>query len=797
MLQCFAGDAMRLRLRTKLFLMLGLMGLAGFTARSQQYDQKLFGEMRWRCIGPFRGGRTVAISGVPREPNVYYMAPVNGGVWKTTDFGNTWFPIFDDQPSGSVGALAVAPSNPNILYVGSGEGLQRPDLAVGDGVYKSSDAGRTWTHLGLRDAQQITAIVIDPKNPDRVFVAAEGHPYGPNVERGVFRSLDGGKSFEKVLYKDENTGAADLVMDPGNPQVLYAALWAARVAPWEIRSGESFVIRGSGLFKSSDGGTTWQPLTKGLPTGEDGLARIGIAVAPSDPKVVYLTVESKDKGAGIYRSEDAGESFQLVNSDHRIGGRGPGAMGIAVAPDNPDVIYVANVTTWKSTDGGKTFFGFKGAPGGDDYQHIWISTENPQIMALSADQGAAISVNGGATWSTWYNQPTAQFYDVTTDNRFPYWVYGGQQESGSVAIRSRSDYGEISYRDWSLPGVQEYGRIAVDPVDPNILYGGRVTRTNQTLGEVADVAPEPIRRGEYRYDRTLPIVFSPFDPKTLYFAANVIFKTTDQGRSWSVISPDLTRESYEPPANLGAFSAGDPEKGKHRGTIYALAPSFKEPGTLWAGTDDGLIQLTRDAGNTWKNVTPPQLKPWSKVSIIEASHFEAGTAYAAINSFRLDDLRPHIYLTRNFGATWQEITAGMPENAPSNVVREDPARKGFGVCRDGNVCRMSPSTTANLAAAAVEPATHFHARPGRSMATIWWSARTAGRSGSLTTLHRCAKSATMSPRRPFIYSHRRKPFAGAGTAIPIRPCRRKSPQERTRRTAPSSTTSLGTPRRTW
>ncbi len=677
MLQCFVGDAMRLQFGTRFLLVLSLAAVTGFAARSQQYDQKLFGEMRWRCIGPFRGGRTVAISGVPHQPNVYYMAAVNGGVWKTNDFGNTWFPIFDDQPSGSVGALAVAPSNPDILYVGSGEGLQRPDLAVGDGVYKSMDAGRTWTHLGLRDAQQITAIVIDPKNPDRVFVAAEGHPYGPNAERGVFRSLDGGKTFEKVLYKDENTGAADLVMDPANPQVLYVALWAARVAPWEVRSGESFVIPGSGLYKSTDGGTTWQPLTKSLPTGEDGLARIGIAIAPSESSRVYLTVESKNKGAGIYRSDDAGESFALVNSDHRVGGRGPGAMGIAVAPDNPDVIYVANTTTWKSTDGGKTFFGFKGAPGGDDYQRIWISTENPQIIALSADQGAAISVNGGATWSSWYNQPTGQFYDVTTDNRYPYWVYGGQQESGSVATKSRSDYGEITFRDWSLPGVFEYGRVAVDPSDANVVYGAKLTRTRQDIGEVADIAPEPIRRGEYRYDRTLPIVFSPFDPRTFYFAANVLFKTTDQGRSWSIISPDLTRESYEMPANLGAFSAGDPEKGKHRGTIYALAPSFKEPDTIWAGTDDGLIQLTRDGGKTWKDVTPPQLKPWSKVSILEASHFDAGTVYAAINTFRLDDLHPHIYRTREFGATWTEITAGMAENAPSDVVREDPLRKGL------------------------------------------------------------------------------------------------------------------------
>ena len=654
-----------------------LLALISLPLRAQQYDQKLFSEMRWRCIGPFRGGRTVAITGVPHQPSVFYMAAANGGVWKTDDFGNTWNPIFDDQPSGSVGALAVAPSDSNVIYVGSGEGLQRPDLAVGDGIYKSSDAGKTWIHLGLRDAQQITAIVVDPKNPDRVFVAAEGHPYGPNAERGVFRSLDGGKTFEKVLFKDENTGAADLVMDPGNPQALFAALWAARVAPWEVRSGESFVIPGSGLYKSTDGGSTWRAITKGLPTAEDGLARIGIAIAPGNPKRMYLSVEAKKGKAGIYRSDDAGDSWQLVNTDHRIGGRGPGAMGIAVAPDNPDTIYVANTSSWKSTDAGKSFVGWKGAPGGDDYQRIWVSAENPKIIAMSADQGAAISVNGGDTWSSWYNQPTAQFYHVTTDNRFPYWVYGAQQESGSVATKSRSDYGEISSRDWSLPGVFEYGYIAIDPNDSNIVYGAKLTRTRQDIGEVADIAPEPIRRGQYRYDRTLPVVISPLDPKVLYFAANVLFKTTDQGRSWTIISPDLTRPSYEMPANLGAFSAGDPEKGKHRGTIYAVAPSFKEADTIWAGTDDGLIQITRDGGKTWMNVTPPSLTSWAKVSVIEASHFDPGTAYADINTFRLDDLRPHIYRTRDFGVTWQEIVAGLAANAPSNVVREDPLRKGL------------------------------------------------------------------------------------------------------------------------
>src|SRR5882762_1394594 len=667
---------MRVPLKVVGVLCLLMSAFPVLSVHAQQYDPKLYSEMRWRCIGPFRGGRTVAISGVPQQPNVFYMAAVNGGVWKTTDFGNTWFPIFDDETSGSAGALAVAPSDPNILYVGSGEGLQRPDLAVGDGVYKSMDAGKTWKHLGLHDAQQIAAIVVDPRNPDRVFVSGQGHPYGPNVERGIFRSLDGGKTFEKVLYKDENTGGADMVMDPGNSQILFAALWAARVAPWEIRSGESFVIPGSGLYKSTDGGATWRQITKGLPGADDLLGRIGIAIATSNPKRMYLTAEAK-KEPGIYRSDDGGETWQHVNDDHRIGGRGPGAVGISVSPDNADLIYVANTTTWKSTDAGQTFTGFKGAPGGDDYQRIWINPSNPQTIALSSDQGAVISVNGGQTWSSWYNQPTAQFYHVTTDNRFPYWVYGAQQESGSAGTLSRSDYGEITFREWHSVGVFEYGYIAVDPLDSNILYGARLTRTNQALGEVADVTPEPVRRGEYRYDRTLPVVFSPVDPKALYFAANVLFKSTDAGNSWKVISPDLARPSYETPPNLGAFAAYDPEKGKHRGVIYTVAPSFQDANTIWAGTDDGLIYITQDAGKAWQNVTPPQLKPWSKVSIIEASHFEAGTAYAAINSFRLDDLSAHIYRTHDFGKSWAEITSGIPPGGASNVIREDLHRKGL------------------------------------------------------------------------------------------------------------------------
>jgi photosystem II stability/assembly factor-like uncharacterized protein len=665
-------------MRSLCFLtVLALVGLLALSALAQQqYDSSLFSEMRWRCIGPFRGGRTVAIAGIPEKPNIFYMAAVNGGIWKTDDAGRTWTPIFDDQSTGSVGALTIAPSNPDIIYAGSGEGLQRPDLSVGNGMYKSTDGGRTWKHLGLRDAQQIANILVDPRDPNRVFVAAVGHPYGPNAERGVFRSSDGGESWQKVLGPDENTGAADLAFDPSNPQTIYAVLWAARVAPWEVRSGESFVTTGSGLYKSTDGGDRWKPLTKGLPGAEERLGRMGIAVAPSQPQRIYASVEAR-KGAGVYRSDDGGESWTQVNDDRRIGGRGPGAMGIAVAPDNPEVVYVANTSTYRSTDGGHTFTAIKGAPGGDDYQRIWINPRNPQIIALTSDQGATISLNGGATWSSWYNQPTAQFYHVTTDTRFPYRVYGAQQESGSIETTSRGDDGEITFREWHTVGVEEYGYIAVDPLDPDILYGGRITRTNQRTWEVADVSPEPVRRGEYRYVRTLPIVFSPLEPHTLYFAANVLFKTTNGGQSWQVISPDLTRESYEMPASLGVFTASDPEKGKHRGSIYALAPSPKDIGLIWAGTDDGLIHVTHDAGKTWKNVTPASLTPWSKVSVIEASHFDTAEAYAAINRIRLDDLHPHVLRTRDGGKSWQEITAGLPEAEPVNAVREDLERRGL------------------------------------------------------------------------------------------------------------------------
>jgi photosystem II stability/assembly factor-like uncharacterized protein len=650
-------------------------GVTAITTRAQlvgPIDPALFAELHWRNIGPFRGGRTKAAAGIPSKPGVFYVGAVNGGVWKTTDYGRTWQPIFDSQPTASIGAIAIAPSDPNIIYVGSGEGLQRPDLSVGDGIYRSTDAGVTWTHLGLRDGQQIPQIVVDPRNASRLFVAVLGHPYGPNEERGIYRSTDGGKSFDKVLYKDADTGGVDVVLDPSTSDTVYAVLWQARQGPWE---NGVFTGAGSAVYKSTDGGTSWHPIVSGLPTfAADGLGRIGITVAPSQPSRLFATVEATKHG-GLYRSDNAGDSWYLINGDPRVTERGSDFAEVKVDPKNPDVVYTASVVAWKSTDGGKTFTGWRGAPGGDDYQRLWINPNDPSIILLCGDQGAIVTVNGGETWSSWYNQSTAQFYHVSTDSAFPYRVCGGQQESGSACIASRGPMGQVTAREWTPVGAEEYGYIAPDPQDPDIVYGGKLTRFDRRTGEVQDVTPP--RGPNYRVLRTAPVLFSPTERGLLYFAANTLWKTTNGGRSWAEVSPDLSRETWEVPASVGVYRSTPDAKPTRRGVIYTIAASSIDERVIWAGTDDGLIHLTRDAGTTWTDVTPPVLTPWMKVSMLEGSHFDTSSAYAAINTLRLDDLRPHVLRTRDGGKTWSEIITGLPAGAVVNAVHEDPLRRGL------------------------------------------------------------------------------------------------------------------------
>jgi photosystem II stability/assembly factor-like uncharacterized protein len=640
----------------------------------QPVSPNLYQGMKWRMIGPFRAGRTVGAAGIPSQPNVFYIGVNNGGVWKTTDAGRTWKPIFDDQPTGSIGDVAIAPSNPNVIYVGAGEGLQRPDLSTGDGMYRSRDGGQTWAHLGLREGQQIASIAVDPENENRLFVAVLGHPYGPNTERGIYRSTDGGATFERVLYIDENTGGFQVEIDPKDSKTIYADMWAGRQGPWENGAWQG---KESGLFKSTDGGTKWKRLTKGLPTIEQGLGRVGFAISRSDHKRLYATVDAQSKFAGIYSSSDEGENWTYMNSDPRLWGRGSDFAELKVHPKDPNIVYVANVASFVSTDGGKTFAGFKGAPGGDDYHRIWINPDHPEIMLFAVDQGATITVNGGETWSSWYNQPTAQFYHVIADNQWPYWVCGGQQESGSACVASRGRTGAIGAWDWETVGVEEYGYVAPDPLDPNIVYGGKLTRFDRRTRHVQNIMPEAVRSGKYRFLRTAPVVFSPVDKRSLFFAGNVVFKTTTGGQSWSVISPDLTREKWDVPENVGIYRTKEMETMARRGVIYTVAPSYRDINTIWAGTDDGLIHITKNGGKTWQNVTPPELRSWAKVSLIDAGRFDANTAYAAINTFRLDDLRPHIFRTHDGGKSWKEIVKGIPDGGIVNAVREDPVRKGL------------------------------------------------------------------------------------------------------------------------
>jgi len=650
--------------------------------------------MQWRQIGPNRAGRGRAATGVPTQPNVAYIGFDNGGVWRSTDYGNNWEPLFDKESTGSIGAIAVAPSDPNVIYVGTGAGIIRPDLATGDGVYRSTDAGRTWTHLGLFDTQMIGQIVVDPRDPNRFFVAALGHPYGPNAERGVFRSTDGGKTFQKVLYRDEYTSANDVVIDPSDPNVVYATLWQQQQAFWE---GGGFGGGGSAIFKSIDGGTTWKPLTDGLPAE---VLQANLAIAPSNPKVLYAMVapagaNGASGAVGFYKSTDAGEHWSLaVNGPDGKPRRTPdprplGRIGggdlptIVVDGKNENVIYSASTVMWRTEDGGLNWSSVRGAPGGDDYQRVWVNPLYPDVLIVISDQGGVISANRGRSWSSWLTQPTAAMFHVTTDLSFPYRVCAGQQDSGSACVLSRSLDGMITMRDWTPVNIQEYGMAAPDPRNPDMVYGSArqgVSVWNRTTHQTTQVGPDMSAKGPKgesynRNVRTMPLNWSPVNHDLLFYASNAVWKTLDRGHTWMRISPDLTRQAWDVPASAGKYASS--VKPSPLGTITALGASARDANVLWAGTDDGNIQVTMDGGAKWTNVTPSALKPWTRIFNIEAGRHDKLTAYAAANTMRIDDMRPHFYRTHDGGKTWTEISTGLLPNYPANTIREDPRVKGL------------------------------------------------------------------------------------------------------------------------
>jgi photosystem II stability/assembly factor-like uncharacterized protein len=643
-----------------------------------------YAALRWRLVGPFRGGRALAIEGIPGDPSTFYFGAVAGGVWRTRDAGITWQSLTDSVPFASVGALAIAPSFPNIIYVGSGEADMRSDITYGQGMWKSADGGAHWQSIGLRDTRQIGRILVDPHDPNLVLVAALGHAYGGNPDRGVYRSTDGGQTWSKVLYRDEHTGAIDLAFDPTNPRVVYAALWQAQRTPWSQYPPDEGP--GSGVYKSTDEGLTWKEIThNGLPGGQ--LGRIGLAVArATGGSVVYALCPEARHGAGLYRSDDAGETWHFTGNDKRIG-RGWYFGQVFVDPNNVDVLYVPGQSILESTDGGHTFTAIKGAPGGDDYHYIWIDPTDSRRIAFASDQGVGISLDGGQTWSSWYNQPTAQFYHVITDNRWPYWIYGSQQDAGAVMTVSRSDYGEITFRDWLPPGNGESGYIAPDPRDSTIVYGGGpyggLVRFDRTTGQVQDIRPWPrgafgqsMPERKYRFTWTSPLVFDPIDKRTLYFGSQILLRTTDGGLHWQEASPDLTGAEPAGQRASGAPTIAD-ASAKGWGVIYSIAPSPVREGLVWVGTDNGKIQITLDRGLHWRDVTPSGLEPWSKISTIDASRLDTGTAYAAIDRHRLDDIGPFIYRTHDYGRTWTRADQGIPQGAYVRVVRADPERRGL------------------------------------------------------------------------------------------------------------------------
>jgi photosystem II stability/assembly factor-like uncharacterized protein len=702
------------RFYTRAFLMLSFLFLT-LVALAQPVPPELVNGLKWRLIGPFRGGRAVAVAGVPGDSTTFYFGSVNGGIWKTTDAGVVWTPIFDGQPVASIGALAVAPSDPKTIYAGTGESDIREDFTSGNGVYKSTDGGATWKHIGLEETRQISRIVIDPRNPNIVYVGALGHAYGPHPERGVYKSVDGGMRWERVLDLGPETGIADLAMCSSAPQVLFAAAWHTHRAPWANYA--PLEGPGSGLYRSQDGGKTWARLGgNGLPDGDWG--RVGVDVAP-DGKRVYalifvqseietgtqIEVQSQPRKSGLYRSDDGGNTWALASADPRLTSRAWYFNRITIDPQNPDVIYMPNVALYRSEDGGRTISVLRGAPGGDDYHQIWVDPKNSSSMVLGTDQGTTISLNRGQTWSSWYNQPTAQFYHVTTDNQFPYTVYGTQQDSGSAAILSRTDHSGITPRDWFLSGGSESGYMVLDPRDPNVIYlsgtYGTVARFNRRTGFSQDITPWPaiawdseIHERKYRGPWTPALVLSP-DSTALYFGTQYVMKTVDGGLHWERISPDLTGAAGDAEGRkngtnggTGVSPGGDARRStttptleqatrEGYGVVFTIAPSSLNRDLIWAGSDTGLIHFTRDGGKNWKEVTPPGLGAWSKISLIEASHFDPAVAYAAVDRSRVDDQTPYIYRTRDYGASWQPIATGIPAPAFVRAVREDPQTKGL------------------------------------------------------------------------------------------------------------------------
>ena len=669
-----------------------LAGALISTAAAQSPD--LYSALRWRSIGPVRGGRARAVVGVPTQPNLFYAGFDNGGVWRTTDYGSNWEPLFDHEATGSIGAIAVAPSNPNIIYVGTGAGIIRPDLATGNGIYKSTDAGKTWTHLGLDDSQMIAMIDVDPTDPNRLFVAVLGHPYGPNAERGIFRSTDGGASFAKVLFRDEYTSGNDVRIDPSNPATVYAAMWQQQQSFIE---GGGFGGGSGGVFKSTDGGTNWKQLSDGLPQ----VLQANLALAPSDPRILYATVAPvqavgvASNGIGLYQSTDGGDHWRLAMSNApagqtpvpdprplaRIGGGD--LPTVTVDPKNPNVVYSASTVFWRTEDGGVTWTAVRGAPGGDDYQRSWVNPLNPDLIAVVADQGAVISGNRGKSWSNWYTQSTAAMYHVTTDNAFPYRVCSGQQDSGSGCVDSRSMDGQITFHDWHPANIQEYGIAAPDPRDPDLVYGSMrsgVSLYHRKTGQTTFVGPDLPAKGPHgesynRNVRTMPIAWSAVNPSVMFYVSNAVWKSTDHAASWTRVSPDLTRQSWTVPNSAGKYAADVTPA--PQGAITALSLSPRDLKILWAGTDDGTMSVTVDGGARWTNVTPAAIKPWTRIYNIEAGHFDNRTAYAAANTLRIDDLNPHLWRTHDGGKTWVEINTGIAPGSPTNTIREDPRKKGL------------------------------------------------------------------------------------------------------------------------